>query len=293
MQEQTKQQASAFIAVVGRPSVGKSTLMNTICGHKISIVSPVPQTTRNRVRGIYTDERGQLVFMDTPGYHDSERKFNNHMMGLIRQSVEDADLVLHVVDLSRPSGSEEASLRELLQPAADRTIVALNKADLVSADSSPVEDSPGLKRIRLSATSGEGVGDLLSVLYSASPEGPLMYPAEFYTDQEPAFRVSEIVREQTMLQTREELPHALYVETTDLSEDKDGKVLIAGATIFVERESQKGIVVGKGGRMIQRIRERSEHELGDVFERRVRVHLKVKVHPKWRNRSDVIKKLIS
>lgn len=293
MQEQTKQQASAFIAVVGRPSVGKSTLMNTICGHKISIVSPVPQTTRNRVRGIYTDERGQLVFMDTPGYHDSERKFNNHMMGLIRQSVEDADLVLHVVDLSRPSGSEEASLSELLQPAADRTIVALNKTDLVKADTVAIEDSPGIKSVRLSATSGEGVGELLSALYSAAPQGPLMYPAEFYTDQEPTFRVSEIVREQTMLQTREELPHALYVETTDLSEGKDGKVLIAGATIFVERESQKGIVVGKGGRMIQRIRERSEDELGDIFERRVRVHLKVKVHPKWRNRSDVIKKLIS
>jgi GTP-binding protein Era len=293
MQEQTRQQASAFIAVVGRPSVGKSTLMNTICGHKISIVSPVPQTTRNRVRGIYTDERGQLVFMDTPGYHDSERTFNHHMMGLIRQSVEDADLVLHVVDLSRPSGSEEASLGELLQPAADRTIVALNKADIVSADSSPMVLSPGTKSVRLSASTGEGVGELLSVLYSAAPHGPLMYPAEFYTDQEPAFRVSEIVREQTMLQTREELPHVLYVETTDLSEGKDGKELIAGATIFVERESQKGIVVGKGGRMIQRIRERSEQELGDIFERRVRVHLKVKVHPKWRNRSDIIKKLIS
>ncbi|MFP4509410.1 MAG: GTPase Era [Spirochaetota bacterium] len=293
MQEQTTQQASAFIAVVGRPSVGKSTLMNTICGHKVSIVSPVPQTTRNRVRGIYTDERGQLVFMDTPGYHDSERTFNNYMMGLIRQSVDDADLVLRVIDLSRPIGSEESSLSELLQPAADRTIVALNKADLVRGDAPLVDVPQGLKSVRLSATSGEGVDDLLSVLYAAAPHGPLLYPPEFYTDQEPTFRVSEIVREQTMLKTREELPHALYVETTDLSEDKDGKVLVAGATIFVDRESQKGIVVGKGGRMIQRIREDSERELGDIFERRVRVHLKVKVHPKWRNKSDVIKKLIS
>lgn len=291
MQEQTGPLSSAFVAVVGRPSVGKSTLMNTICGHKISIVSPVPQTTRNRVRGIYTDERGQLVFIDTPGFHDSERTLNTHMMNLIRQTVDDADLVLRVVDLTRAIGSEEEALDELLAPEADRTVVALNKADLpAAAESAPGSDN---SRIRVSARERTGISELIDMLFALAPEGPLMYPAEFYTDQEPAFRISEIVREQAMLRTREELPHALYVETTDLAEENDGRRLVANATIYVERESQKGIVVGKGGRMIRQIREHAESELGDIFERAVRVHLKVKVHPKWRTNRDTIQKVIS
>ncbi|TVQ24077.1 MAG: GTPase Era [Spirochaetaceae bacterium] len=290
MHEQIGQQASAFVAVVGRPSVGKSTLLNTICGHKISIVSPVPQTTRNRVRGIYTDERGQLVFVDTPGFHDSERKFNNHMTSLIRQTVEDSDLILRVVDLTRASGAEEETLSSLLESAADRTVVALNKADLVTESS--LAETPE-NTIRVSATKGDGIDALLAALFAMAPEGPHMYPDEFYTDQEPTFRVSEIIREQAMLRTREELPHALYVETTDLEEQNKGSVLVANATIYVERESQKGILVGKGGGMIRLIREHAEHELGDIFERKVRVHLKVKVHPKWRTRSEVIKKVVT
>ena len=286
---------SAVVAVIGRPSVGKSTLMNRICGYKISIVTPVPQTTRNRVRGIYTDDRGQLVFIDTPGYHNSTKKFNRAMRSLVSEELGDADIVLAVIDLARESGAEEQSLLDALRPHLDKSVVALNKADIASRR--PAEAAAALgelagRTVPVSATSGQGVDDLVRALFSLAPAGELMYPAEYYTDQEPTFRVAEVVREQAMLRTRDELPHALYVDVLDFGVGGDGECLRGRAVIYVERESQKGIVVGEGGKMIRAIRLASQKELGEIFERPVYLDLRVKVHPKWRQRDETIRKLV-
>ncbi len=299
MHEQTGdreiEKKSAVVAVIGRPSVGKSTLMNRICGYKISIVTPVPQTTRNRVRGIYTDERGQLVFIDTPGYHNSAKKFNRAMRSLISEEVGDADVVLAVVDLSREAGAEEQALLEAVRPHLDRSIVALNKADIAArrpADAAASFGEFATRTVPVSAAHGQGVDDLVRAIFSLAPPGELMYPSEYYTDQEPTFRVAEVVREQAMLRTRDELPHALYVDVLDFGVGGDGECLRGRAVIYVERESQKGIVVGEGGKMIRAIRLASQKELGEIFERPVYLDLRVKVHPKWRQRDETIRKLV-
>ena len=295
MHEQTDLKKSAIVTIVGRPSVGKSTLINRICGHKISIVTPTPQTTRNRIRGILTETRGQLVFVDTPGYHNSEKKFNLAMRSLITEELEDSDIILAVIDLARDGGEEEDSLLDLVQGYREKTIVAMNKCD--SPLRSPVDLTAALallvrESVAVSAETGDGIDSLIDALFEAAPEGPEMYPEEYYTDQEPAFRVAEIVREQAMLRTKQELPHALYVDVPDISAEPSGRSLNARAIIYVERESQKGIVVGREAQLIKQIRIASEKDLSDIFERRVKLDLRVKVHPKWRQRDRTIGKLV-
>ena len=295
MHEQTDLTKSAIVTIIGRPSVGKSTLINRICGHKISIVTPTPQTTRNRIRGILTEARGQLVFVDTPGYHNSEKKFNRAMRSLITEELEDSDIILPVLDLARDGGQEEDGLLELVADYRDKTIVAMNKSD--SPLRSPVDLTAALaplarESVPVSAKSGDGIAALTDALFEIAPDGPAMYPEEFYTDQEPSFRIAEIVREQAMLRTKQELPHALYVDVSDISADPSGRSLNARAIIYVERESQKGIVVGRGATLIKEIRIASEKDLSDIFERRVKLDLRVKVHPKWRQRDRTIGKLV-
>ena len=295
MHEQTDRTKSAIVTIIGRPSVGKSTLINHICGHKISIVTPTPQTTRNRVRGIITKAHGQLVFVDTPGYHNSDKKFNLAMRALVTEELEDSDIILAVVDISRDGGEEEDNLLDLIAGYREKTIVAMNKSD--SPLRSPVDLTAAFaplvrESIAVSATTGDGISALTDALFEAAPEGPAMYPEEFYTDQEPSFRIAEIVREHAMLRTKQELPHALYVDVSDIAADPSGRSLDAHATIYVERESQKGIVVGRGAQMIKEIRIASEKDLSDIFERRVKLDVRVKVHPKWRQRDRTIGKLI-
>ncbi|MFP4642729.1 MAG: GTPase Era [Spirochaetales bacterium] len=295
MHEQTDRTKSAIVTIIGRPSVGKSTLINRICGHKISIVTPTPQTTRNRIRGIVTEARGQLVFVDTPGYHNSEKKFNLAMRSLVTEELEDSDIILVVIDMSRDGGEEEQALIDLVAGSREKTIVAMNKSDTPLR--SPVDLTAALEplvreSIAVSATTGDGIPALTDALFEAAPEGPAMYPEEFYTDQEPTFRIAEIVREHAMLRTKQELPHALYVDVSDIAADPSGRSLNARAIIYVERESQKGIVVGRGAQMIKEIRVSSEKDLSDIFERRVKLDLRVKVHPKWRQRDRTIGKLV-
>ncbi len=288
---------SSFITLIGRPSVGKSTLMNELCGHKISIVAPSPQTTRNRVRGILTEERGQLVFIDTPGYHLSDKKLNRQLKTVSVSSLEDADLILYVIDSSRRSGEEEENLSELLAKYKTKLIIAVNKIDLSDEDNDKLY--PGLEErfpeaaiIPVSALKAKGIEDLKTSLFDNSPEGDKMYPDEFFTDQDPEFRASEIIREKAINRVKEELPHAIYVEISDMEEAEDGKVLWIRAFLIVERESQKGIVVGKGGVGIKAIRVAAQKELNGIFPYRVMLDLRVKASSKWRRNDQILKKLI-
>lgn len=288
---------SSFITLIGRPSAGKSTLMNELCGHKISIVAPSPQTTRNRVRGILTEERGQLVFIDTPGYHLSDKKLNIQLKTVSVSSLDDADLILYVIDSSRRAGEEENNLSDLLGKYHAKLIIAVNKIDLSENDSEKLYDNleekfPEAVIIPVSALNSKGIEDLKTSLFKNSPEGEKMYPDEFFTDQDPEFRAAEIIREKAINRVREELPHAIYVEISDMEEAEDGKVLWIRAFLIVERESQKGIVVGKGGTGIKAIRVAAQKELNTIFPYRVKLDLRVKANSKWRRNDQLLKKLI-
>ena len=288
---------SAFITLIGRPSSGKSTLMNELCGRKISIVAPSPQTTRNRVRGILTDTRGQLVFIDTPGYHISDKKLNLQLKTVSVSALEDADLILYVIDSSRSSGEEEENLKNLLKRFNEKLIIAINKTDLPGSNSKGItgelkELFPEAAILPVSALKADGIEDLKLVLFDKSPDGEKMYPDEFFTDQEPEFRASEIIREKAINRVKEELPHAIYVEIADMEVSDDGKVLWIRAFLIVERESQKGIVVGKGGAGIKVIRVSAQKELNEIFPYKVNLDLRVKANTKWRRNDQLLKRLI-
>lgn len=287
---------SAFVSIVGRPSSGKSTLLNVITGHKVSITAAAPQTTRNKIRGIYTEPRGQLVFIDTPGFHLSDKKFNLHMTGLVASSLEEIDLVLYVLDSSREPGEEEDKLVQMVRPFQNKTIAALNKIDLSGADPARSrnylqENIPETQVLELSALTGSGVPKLVDTLFSLAPEGEMMYPEEFYTDQEPEFRISEIIREKAVQRVRQEVPHSLYVEIADMEERKEGSQLWVRAFLVVERDSQKGILVGKGGEMIKTVRQEAQREIGKLFPYRIHLDLRVKVNPKWRRKDQLLDRM--
>jgi GTP-binding protein Era len=288
---------SALVALVGRPSSGKSTILNTICGHKIAIVAPTPQTTRNTVRGILSEERGQLVFLDTPGFHDSGKKLNRHLRRLAESSLEESDLVLYVMDAARRLGGEEQQLMRRIAESGLPAIVALNKIDLgtrrlAELQQAVTERLPEAIVYPVSAKKGRGIGDLATGLFLHAPEGELMYPEEYYTDQDPEFRISEVIREKAVTRLREELPHALYVEIADTELAEEQQKLWVRAVIFVERESQKGIVVGKGGTMIKAIRQGAEAELAELFPYKVELDLRVKTAPNWQKDDHLLGRMI-
>ncbi|MDR2942211.1 MAG: GTPase Era [Treponema sp.] len=287
----------AFTAILGRPSVGKSTLLNKMCGSKVAIVSKVPQTTRNAIRGIVNREQGQLIFIDTPGRHNSQKKFNKKLMEVSARALEESDLVLYVLDSSRAPGVEEDEIASLLAPLAEKTIIAVNKIDVPGADFNRAKEFLALRlsavsgRIfAVSANTGQGVDTLLSALLDLAPEGEALYGDEYYTDQETGFRISEIIREQAINRLRQELPHSLYVDIADM-EFKDEKLWVR-AFIIVERESQKGMVVGKGGEMIKAIRLASLKNLKQIFDWKIDLDLRVKTGKDWRHNDHTLKRII-
>ena len=288
---------AAFVGLVGRPSSGKSTFLNQVCGGKVSIVSPVPQTTRNRIRGIHNGPPGQLVFVDTPGFHSSERKMNLRLRALTLATLREVDLTLYLVDVSRAPGEEERALIAALRGREDRLVVALNKIDVTpnhraAAEQELREAFRAPRLYPISAASGEGLEALLAALWQLAPEGEPFYPPEFYTDQTPEFRFAEIIREKAIRDLREEVPHALYVHIDDLEMRRENTQLWARGFIFVERDSQKGILVGRNGDRIKAIVRDAEAELGELFPYEVKLDLRVKVQPKWRNNETLLAKLI-
>jgi len=287
-----------FVTIVGRPSAGKSTLLNKLCGEKVAITSSVPQTTRNAIRGIVNKEQGQLVFIDTPGRHVSEKKINKKLMEVSSLALEDCDLVLYVLDATRSPGNEEEEIASLLVPLADKTIAVVNKMDVPTADFNRAKDFISLKLpsvsercYAISANTGQGIEQILCELFNKAPQGDAHYGDEFYTDQETGFRIAEIIREQAINRLRQELPHSLYVDIADM--ELKGTNLWVRAFIVVERESQKGMVVGKGGEMIKAIRLAALKELKKIFDWKIDLDLRVKTGKDWRSRDHVLKKLIN
>lgn len=293
-------QKCALVTIVGRPSAGKSTFLNTASGEKISIVSPVPQTTRNAVKGIVNTSFGQLIFVDTPGYHESEKKLNVKLRTITTDQLTEADAILYLIDATREPGEEELLTCDLVRPVAKKTVIGINKCDLPAAKpeaaraflAANLSEVPAERIFDISAKEDTNINDALKALYDLAPEGDPLYPEEFYTDQEVDFRIAEIIREQAMNRLFDELPHAIYVDIADMEWRKDGKELWVRAFLVVERESQKGMVIGKGASMIRTIRLESLKVLKELFDYRIDLDLQVKVNKNWRQKDVILTKLL-
>jgi GTP-binding protein Era len=278
---------SGTVALLGRPNAGKSTLLNALIGDKIAIVSSKPQTTRNRIIGILSADRGQAVFFDLPGVHKPLHRMNRRMMQEVRSALEEVDLVLHLVDASIDWGGGEEFLFGLLEPVACPVIGVLTKIDLIRPKEKLLpliaayhEHRPGAVVVPISAVTGDGLDDLEVEMFGTLPEGPPMYSTDLTTTQSERFFIAEVVREKLLERTRNELPYTTGVLVENFEESEE--LLHVDAVIYVERSSQKGIVIGRGGLMIKAVGKAAREELERVLGIRIYLGLRVKVHPRWR-----------
>ena len=291
---------TAVVAIIGRPSAGKSTFLNTACQEDVSIVSPIPQTTRNAIKGIVNTSFGQLVFIDTPGYHDSEKKLNLRLKSVTEEQLEGIDCVLYMIDSTRAVGDEELHTAELIKKHSAKTVVAINKTDLPSSKPAAVReflskalgDIPAERIFEISAKNDVGINEVLKALYELSPVGEPMYDEEVYTDQDLIFRVCEIIRGEAINRLQDEIPHAVYVQVADIEHRNEGKKLWIRAFLCVERESQKGIVIGKGASKIKEIRTAAAKKLGEIYIQKIDLDLQVKVDKNWRQHDNTLNKII-
>ena len=297
---QEKELKTAIVAIIGRPSSGKSTFLNTACQEEVSIVSPIPQTTRNAIKGIVNTSYGQLIFIDTPGYHDSDKKLNLRLRNVTETQLDDIDCVLYVIDSTRATGEEEVHTAELLKKLQEKTVVAINKTDLPQSKplnirkfvSDNLPEIPADRILEMSAEKDIGINEVLKAIYDISPVGQPMYDEELYTDQDLTFRVCEVIRGEAINRLQDEIPHAIYVNVADIEHRNDGKKLWIRAFLCVERDSQKGIVIGKGATKIKEIRLAAMKKLNEIYLQKIDLDLQVKVDKNWRQRDNVINKLI-
>jgi GTP-binding protein Era len=289
---------AGFVSVVGRPNVGKSTLINAYLGQKISIVSPKPQTTRRRVLGIMTDRRAQVIFVDTPGLHKPFHKLGEIMVETAVQAIPDADVLLWLVDATETPGRGDRAIAELIDRHGHDipTILALNKSDLVPPDERSVRAQEYLDLIEpadwlfVSATGGENCDLLLERVIAHLPPGPRYYPQDQVTDQTERAIAAELVREQVLLHTQHEVPHAVEV-IVDEFKVRSNQVVYIHATIVVERPSQRGILLGRGGSMIKAISSAARQQIEELVGMAVYLDLWIKVSPKWRQKRQELERL--
>jgi GTP-binding protein Era len=279
---------SGFVGIVGRPNVGKSTLMNQLIGQKIAITSPVAQTTRNRLRGILTTDQAQIIFVDTPGIHKPHHELGKVLVHNARSAIAVVDIVLLVVDGSVPMGRGDQFVVELLTRQETPVVLGLNKIDLrdpekameLEASYRTVAEPLGWPLYPFSATTQEGLEPLQQHLSTALEPGPYYYPPDLITDQPERFIMGELIREQILHHTREEVPHSVAIAIDRVEEDE--KITRILATIHVERDSQKGILIGKGGSMLKTIGSAAREQMQKLITGKVYLELFVKVQPRWR-----------
>lgn len=288
---------AGFISILGRPNVGKSTLFNRIIGEKIAIVTPKPQTTRNRILGIKNVEGGQLIFLDTPGIHKGRSELNRRMIQTALASGSDADILLFLMDASSPLIEEDQKMIGLLKGSRGLPFLVINKIDLVrKKDLLPLMDRyrklhPFEKIIPVSAATGEGVDLLVEEILKSLPESPPYYPDEIFTDQTERSLVAEMIREKVIHQTFQEVPHSTAVTIESFKEHPEKNLVIIQGTIYVEKESQKKILIGKGGQKLKAIGEAARKEIEAFLEKRVFLELWVKVEKDWTRNPRVLDEL--
>ena len=285
---------SGIVAVVGRPNVGKSTLINHILGQKIAIVTNKPQTTRKQQLGIYTEKRGQILFTDTPGMHQPHHKLGQYMVDVAEEALKDADLVLWLLDTSEPPHKDDLHIAARMQQLHTPVVLVLNKTDLIPDDAN-LEEHLGLIEnpqhvIKISAAEGENVPALIDYLMEVLPEGPRYYPADQVSEVNMRFIAAEIVREAIIKLTEEEIPYTVAVEVDQYKERSEDMTYIS-AIIYVERDSQKGIIIGKNGAMIKQIGTNAREELSNVIGTKIYLELHVKVLKNWRSDENFMNRL--
>ena len=288
---------AGYVAIVGRPNVGKSTLLNALVGVKLAIVTPKPQTTRNRIVGIRTLPEGQVIFLDTPGIHEARSTLNRRMVDVARKTLGDAEVAIWVLDATAGIMRGERELGRTLAELGHPTIVVLNKSDAVPRpELLPLMAGlgtllPGREVVPTSARKGDNVELLLRTVIAVLPEGPRIYPEDELTAEPERFLVQEMVREQLFLQTAEEVPYGTAVVVDSFSEQRERGLLVIKATVLVDRESHKGIVIGSGGQRLKEIGRRARLELEAFFDVKVFLELFVRVERDWAENPQRLKEL--
>lgn len=293
MQENFK---SGYVALVGRPNVGKSTLMNCLIGQRIAITSKRPQTTRNRIQTVYTDERGQIIFLDTPGIHKAENKLGDYMVRVAKKTLEDADLILWLVEPTTFIGKGEQEIARILSESKKEIILVINKIDSLKEEKDLVETihtyqvvCDFAEIVPVSALRKKNTQELLKTLYAHLPEGPMYFDEDTVTDEPMRDIAAEVIREKALHALKDEVPHGIAVTIEKMHDREDKPICDVEATIICERDSHKGIIIGKKGTMLKKIGSNARYELEQMLECQVNLKIWVKVRPKWRDDKNLMK----
>ncbi|UDI78160.1 GTPase Era [Staphylococcus taiwanensis] len=287
---------SGFVSIIGRPNVGKSTFMNRVIGHKIAIMSDKAQTTRNKIQGVMTRDDAQIIFLDTPGIHKPKHKLGDYMMRVAKNTLSEIDAIMFMVNVNEEIGRGDEYIMEMLKNVKTPVFLVLNKIDLVHPDTLMPRIEQYQKYMNfteivpISALEGLNVDHFIDVLKTYLPEGPKYYPDDQISDHPEQFVVSEIIREKILHLTSEEIPHAIGVNVDRMIKESEERVRVE-ATIFVERDSQKGIVIGKGGKKLKEVGKRARHDIEMLLGSKVYLELWVKVQKDWRNKVNFIRQM--
>ena len=286
---------SGFVTIVGRPNVGKSTLMNHLIGQKIAITSNKPQTTRNRIQTVYTNEQGQIIFIDTPGIHKAKNKLGEYMVSVAERTLKGVDVILWLVEPSAFIGAGDQYILDQLKKLDTPVILIINKIDTVKKEEiltiidTYKEVLDFAEIIPVSALKGHNTNGLIDTLMKYLPEGPLYYDENTITDQPERQIVAELIREKSLRLLQEEIPHGIAVSIEQMKERKQGGMVDIHATIVCEKDSHKGIIIGKGGKMLKKIGSQSRQEIENLLDCQVNLQLWVKIKKDWRNSDFLIK----
>ena len=286
---------SGFVTIIGRPNVGKSTLMNRLIGQKIAITSNKPQTTRNKIQTVYTCEQGQIVFLDTPGIHKAKNKLGDYMVNVAQHTLSEVDVILWLVEPSTFIGAGERHIIEQLKKTKTPVILVINKTDTVKREEILTfidayrKELDFAEIVPVSALKGDNTQDLIDSIFKYLPYGPMFYDEDTVTDQPQRQIVSELIREQALRCLDEEIPHGIAVSIDQMKWRADDSIVDIDATIVCERDSHKGIIIGKGGSMLKKIGSRARKEIEDLLETQVNLKLWVKVKKDWRDSDFLLK----
>lgn len=287
---------SGFVTVIGRPNVGKSTLLNGLVGEKISIISDKPQTTRNKIQMVYTDEKMQAIFLDTPGIQNPKNKLGDYMLNISKSTLNEVDLITFIVDLSEDIGKLDQYILETLEDVDTKIILLINKIDLAT-DQKQIDDLKlkfeNLERfekvIPISALEERNFDEYFSAIYEIFEEGPMYYPSDYITDQPERNIVAEIVREKALLNMYDEIPHGIAVEVLSIKQREDNDILDIEVNLYVEQNSHKGMVIGKGGSMLKKIGSQARVDIQNLMDSKVNLKIWVKVAKDWRKKDSRVK----
>ncbi|MGA9230746.1 MAG: GTPase Era [Exiguobacterium oxidotolerans] len=288
---------SGFVSIIGRPNVGKSTFLNRVIGQKIAIMSDKPQTTRNKIQGVYTTDDVQTVFIDTPGIHKPKHKLGDFMMKVATNALREVDAILFMINVTEPKGKGDDFIIEKLKGLDTPIILVMNKVDLIHPNDIPPiiesykDELEFAAVVPISALQGNNVEPLLGEIAKLLPEGPMYYPADQVTDHPERFIISEMIREKVLQKTRDEVPHSIAVAIDQIKTREDGNMVDVHATILIERDSQKGIIIGKRGALLKEIGSEARTDIEMLLGTKVYLNLWVKVQKDWRNKAGQLREL--